>query len=104
MVYIHRAMFERYIRPLVDGEEVDHTCFVRNCGNPAHLEAITHAENVRRAAARITYCPRNHPYTPENTAIRSGKRRCKTCDRDRVYEKRGIGSPRRGPYQREVNP
>jgi hypothetical protein len=104
MLYVHRVMFERYVRPLVGDEEVDHSCFVRNCGNPAHLEAVTHAENVRRTAARITACPRNHLYTPENTAIRSGKRRCRTCERDRAYEQRGIGSPRRGPYRQEVTP
>ena len=28
--------------------ELDHLCRIRQCVNPAHLEPVTHAENVRR--------------------------------------------------------
>lgn len=34
------------------GLEIDHLCNVRRCINPAHLDAVTHAENVRRAVLR----------------------------------------------------
>lgn len=30
------------------GKELDHVCRVRACVNPAHLEPVTHIENVRR--------------------------------------------------------
>ena len=32
----------------IEGLEVDHLCFVRNCINPDHLEAVSKAENIRR--------------------------------------------------------
>ena len=34
------------------GMELDHLCNVRHCINPAHLEPVTHAENLRRARER----------------------------------------------------
>lgn len=105
VVYVHRAMYERHVRPLMPDEEVDHLCHVRNCANPAHLEAVTHAENVRRAAARITHCPQGHEYTDENTHVSRGRRHCRTCGRDAKYAKRGGTGRRRGPYKgREVMP
>lgn len=31
------------------GYDIDHLCKVRNCVNPAHLEAVTHRENILRS-------------------------------------------------------
>jgi hypothetical protein len=41
----------------------------RRCCNPRHLEAVTQAENNRRAARDnpITHCKNGHEFTPENT-------------------------------------
>lgn len=36
----------------------DHVCRVRHCVNPAHLQAITQAENVRRASKAFQYSKR----------------------------------------------
>lgn len=37
------------------GAVLDHLCRVRNCVNPAHLEPVTQAENVRRSPlAKLT--------------------------------------------------
>lgn len=36
--------------PVPDGLELDHLCRQRDCVNPAHLEPVTHAENMRRSS------------------------------------------------------
>lgn len=47
----HRSGYEMLVGPVPDGLELDHLCRVRACVRPDHLEPVTHAENVRRAAA-----------------------------------------------------
>lgn len=52
----HRVAYETFIGPIPDGLHIDHTCFQSLCVNPAHLEAVTQAENNRRSwqAGRVT--------------------------------------------------
>lgn len=52
-VYAHRWVYEHEIGPIPEGFQVDHLCFVRLCVNPAHLEAVTQQENLRRARERV---------------------------------------------------
>lgn len=67
-----------FIGPIPKGYEVDHLCFNRCCCNPMHLEAVTHAENIRRAALRRKFCVRGHP--------RDGLGDCKECQKTRHAE------------------
>jgi hypothetical protein len=72
------------------GLTLDHLCRNRKCVNPAHLEAVTHAENRRRAIKPV--CKNGHKQTPDNRYVyhSNGKRRerCKACIRLRVFDRR----------------
>lgn len=89
----HRVSYELHRGPCPP--ELDHLCRVPACVNPAHLEGVSHAENVRRgdaprntkaAHASITHCPKGHEYTPENTITQRSPagytlRACRVCRR-----------------------
>jgi hypothetical protein len=85
--------YELVVGPVPKGLELDHLCRVPACCHPAHLEPVTHQENVRRgrtpevSGARQrakTHCPHGHPYDAVNTSVRRGGRECRTCCRDRA--------------------
>ena len=83
---VHRLMYEWFAGPVPAGAELDHLCRVRHCANVAHLEPVSHQENVRRGvspaaeAAVKTHCVNDHEFTEANTYIdRKGHRYCRPC-------------------------
>lgn len=86
-VRAHRLVYELLVGPIPAGLELDHLCRNRPCVNPAHLEPVSGAENLRRGEgfggtnARKTHCPRGHEYT--RLIERTGpRRRCRTCSNE----------------------
>ena len=51
-VQTHRYSYELANESIPDGFDVHHTCHVRRCCNPAHLAALSRAENMRLRKVR----------------------------------------------------
>jgi HNH endonuclease len=99
----HRIAYILIKGPIPARLQLDHLCRVRNCINPAHLEAVTLAENVKRSSLPdyiynrklSDKCKYGHLYTPENTRYdnpgnkrRQAFRVCRKCENLRSIVKR----------------
>ena len=88
--YAHRWVYEHEVGPIQEGLEIDHLCRVRLCVNPAHLEPVTHGENLRRAVqyrapqvTRLGHGSCTHGDL-DLYVDPSGKRVCRPCRRERT--------------------
>ncbi len=95
MLLVHRVAYESVNGPIPSDKEIDHLCRRTLCCNPAHLEAVTHLENMRRSrcptmvAHLAGTCVRGHKMTPENTDVHFTKQngrtaKCRQCIKDRA--------------------
>lgn len=88
----HRWGYQQLVRELEASETLDHLCRVRPCVNPAHLDPVTHAVNVRRGTAGqrnrdATHCPNGHLLTADNVILTKNQwRSCRECQRARTRE------------------
>lgn len=97
-VNAHRWAYESLVGPLPVGRVLDHLCRVRHCVNPAHLEVVTDATNVRRGispgarALRRSECLMGHSYN-EWGVLRANRRVCRLCRAaySRAYKTRAPG-------------
>lgn len=81
----HRVTYMAFVGEIPEGLELDHLCRNRSCVNPAHLEPVTHAENVRRGALTKVVCHRGHEMAGDNIGYRrTGSpgiyRYCRACN------------------------
>lgn len=89
VVWAYRYAYELLVGPVPAGMELDHTCRVKVCVNVAHLEPVTHRENMLRAPHIRAFldapaCINGHPWTEANT-LRVGTRRfCRACNREKA--------------------
>jgi hypothetical protein len=98
----HRFAYELAHGPIPAGTQIDHVCHNetdcpggpdcphRGCCNPAHLEAVSGAENTLRGKsfsavnARKTHCNRGHALDGANVGRDDrGRRFCRTCKKTR---------------------
>lgn len=81
----HRVAYAEAFGPIPDGMEVNHRCRTRCCVNPAHLEAVTHRQNIDYGVAMRVRCRRGHPFEGDNVYVyptgtpQAGVRRCRAC-------------------------
>ncbi|SRR6266702_4908771 len=103
VVYSHRQSYIWEHGRIPTGLVIDHLCRNTKCVNPAHLEAVTTQENLRRGAgpgmalwagkSPKTECIHGHEYSEANKGVnKDGSYFCRECSSTRA---RGYYSQRK---------
>ena len=93
---VHRMVYELFVGPVPPGCVLHHTCCNKCCCNPAHLEPVSHTENVLRGLPHSTVL-KNRTQCAKGHALDGVRKRwngrpyryCLTCQRNRNYIARG---------------
>jgi hypothetical protein len=92
---VHRLVLTAFVGPCPDGMEACHGDADRTNNTLANLRWDTKSANCKERTlqggspnARKTHCPQGHPYSPENTRMDGGSRKCKTCRSRRAVERK----------------
>lgn len=89
---VHRLVAAAFIGPLPEGMQTRHLDGDKNNNSVLNLSYCTPSQNILDQVAHgshyyanRTHCPREHPYTPDNTYVipSTGGRMCRTCMRER---------------------
>jgi hypothetical protein len=101
----HRVVYQLLAGPIPEALDLDHLCKVQHCVNPAHLEPVTHGENVLRGLSpsaenkRARTCRRGHLLAGDNLIVhQDGHRNCRECT---VAQQRANYGDRQRTYARE---
>ena len=99
-VRAHRLMWKLvHGQSIPVGQDIMHSCDIRTCVDPAHLQVGSRGENVRDCARKgrlrngnsyKTDCKRGHSLSGENLYVYNGRRTCRQCrlERQREYTER----------------
>lgn len=119
----HRLSYEHHVGSIPGDLTIDHLCRVKLCVNPAHMEPVPIAENVRRAAdvnwpgrrdpavkpmTERSHCKNGHEFTEENTLWhsrpkrRSAERVCRTCWTEKSRANRARWAAQRAEKRKEA--
>ena len=91
----YKVFYEIFVEIVPKGLELDHLCRNTRCVNPAHLEPVTHIENMRRGNSastlnmKKTHCKYGHELSGWNLLPNKlGRRQCRNCLYRMINDKR----------------
>lgn len=99
--FVHHLVLEAFVGPCPDGLEACHGNGVPSDNRLSNLRWDTRSSNAldrvdhgRDNHRSRTSCPDGHEYTPENTLMDRGRRRCRECNRikcsDYYYKRKQV--------------